>query len=681
MKKSKFSNMALSQILALENMVPLTVAFFTFLFSVWTIGHHFATFFRIPWANLSKAFLLSGPLLLLFALWCAYKFSILYSEEVKENNLLSGEEGVVVLVTIAISVPLILLVSQYSAKLLIAVVSLGLFWWFTENKSIGSENLAVVERKNISKSFVKLAVFISLVLLAVIASLVMHRPDQDDSSFLQMASQTLLNQDRPPLTFDTSLGSVLETFRFAPYRVSSYETAISFITKWTNLDLLTVYYLLVPSITTGLTLCVAYLFSRWFLSSNMAIFATVVFIIVMFAWGDTSIAFGNRVFVRLFQGKGLLVAITTPISIIAGLILVRRPSLINAIPLAITNVVAIGVSSSGLVLTIFTSMLLIISAVGKNYKKFAYAMALIIVTIVYPVILIFWLKFQNNSGVPLNEIGTYLPINSSLGHRIHESIALIIIVIGYLKYPISCPKKEYGLIVFGSLMFILNPYFSDLLSTVSARNMSWRLTWATPIPLLMCIGFTTTIAASFNGNFIAIKKRAIILPMVGVCLFVLFILTARWIFSEKNGVTLGAPLPKLPNNYFSTKAVADELNSFNIKGSILAVQDIAAWMPLVAPDKKLVMPGHTYPIMLQTVMSPSDFDSRMRLVNEVNKDKPDFGALAETFRKYAVEMIVTHKNVKIENMINSNYLTPIFSVEELSSVADYKIFKVNYATQ
>lgn len=89
----------------------------------------------------------------------------------------------------------------------------------------------------------------------------------------------------------------------------------------------------------------------------MAVAATAVFVLVMLVWGETHIAYGNRVFVRLFQGKGLIIALTTPFAIRTGLMLANRPSYSVAGVLALTNISAIGVSSSGLIMTIFTSII------------------------------------------------------------------------------------------------------------------------------------------------------------------------------------------------------------------------------------------------------------------------------------------------------------------------------------
>jgi len=667
--------------LTLDNIVAWIVAFFVLLFTTWTLGHHAATFFHIPWSSLSKGIMFSGLFIVCIAYWGASRFSVSYIAEVRNNPALSETASTLILLFFTTSAVLILASSNYTLKFCIAVVSLFVIWWFAEKKSAAMSSQPIASEDNYKKNkFLEFSTFVILVLITVIVTLAIHRPDLDDSSFIQIASQTLLHQDLAPLTFDTSLGSVLEKFRFAPYRVASYETAIAFIVEWTGINLLTVYYLLVPGITAGLTVCVSYLFTRWFLPSSKAILATGIFLLIMFAWGDSHYAYGNRVFVRLFQGKGLLIALTTPITIIAGLMLLRRPSRVNVISLALSQIITIGVSSSGLVLTFCTSILLIMAGIQRDVKAVFSSYAWITVTLIYPAILVFWLKFQNKLDIPLSELGTYSPINASLGLGLREGIALCALILGFSLFARGRQKQEFSLIILGTLLFILNPWFSDILSTVSSRNMSWRLAWASPVPLIMSIGFAAAISAC-PQNILNMQRIASTgLSLIGFTLFALFITTAKWAVTPENNIQWSFPKAKLPPEYYSAKEIANELKALNLKGSILSSRDIAAWLPLVAPGLKLVMPGHTYPIMLQTVLPASEFNARMQLFNAVNTEKPNLSGLTDLIREYQVTAIITHQTVSAEDIFSQNSLVSDLSIKEDCSIAGYKIFAISYDT-
>jgi len=666
--------------LTLENSVAGIVAFFIFLFSMWTLGHHAATFLHIPWASLSKGLMFSGVFIVFAAYRGACCFSASYSFEVRNNLRPCPTTNIPIFLFFLTSIVLILTSSEYSFTFCISLAFFSVIWWLTEKHPIKPSNDATSKQSNKHNRGIELTFFLTLVIIAVIVTLTTHRSDLDDSSFLQMASQTLLHQDRAPLTFDTSLGAVMEKFRFAPYRVTSYETAIALITEWTGINILTVYYLVIPGITAGLTVCVAYLFTRWFLPSSMAILATGIFLLLMFAWGDSHFAYGSRVFVRLFQGKGLLIALTTPITIIAGLMLLRRHTPINVISLALSQITAIGVSSSGLVLTFFTSMLLMMVGIQRDTKAVFYSCSRITVTLIYPAILAFWLKFQNESAIPLNEVGTYLPINASLGFGLHGAIAFCAFIIGFFTLAHGRQRREYGLMVLGTFLFILNPWFSDILSTVSAKNMSWRLAWASPVPLIMSIGFAASIGAWPQNKIIIQKIASIGSSLIGATLLILFLVTAKWAVAPENNVKWSFPTANLAPEYYSAKEIVNELKTLNLKGSILSSHDIAAWLPLLAPDLKLVMPGHTYPIMLRTVLSVSDFNARMQLFNAVNTEKPNLSSLTELIRKYQVTTIITPQAVSATDILPLNGLPLDLSIKEVRSTAGYKIFAISYDT-
>src|SRR4030042_2457538 len=112
-------------------------------------------------------------------------------------------------------------------------------WWLTRrayspphSKAVMSEGITVFSGRG---GVWLLAAF---TLVAVVVTLASHRPDLDDSFYIHVAAQTLRHPDLGPLTFDASLGFILEPFLFAPYRLASYETLVALLTGWTGLDIL-----------------------------------------------------------------------------------------------------------------------------------------------------------------------------------------------------------------------------------------------------------------------------------------------------------------------------------------------------------------------------------------------------------------------------------------------------------
>ena len=662
----------------IEAVVAWLAMFFMLLFAMWTLAHHAATFLYIPWQSLSRASAMACLPAALLASWGAWQFSNAYSKEITKTAYPAGLQSISPIV-LFIAITLLLLVTPtYSLRFAFAVTGFLFMWWLTRQENAASQSAAAIPETISSFSGHSAACILAFfTFIAVIVTLASHRPDLDDSSFIQIAAQTLRHPELAPLTFDASLGFILEPLRFAPYRLASYETLVALITGWTGLNILTVYYLLLPGLTASLTIGVAYLFSRWFLPRGLAVLATGIFLLIMLAWGESHIAYGNRVFVRLFQGKGLLIALTTPLSVIMGLLLLRCPSLWNWILLALAQIAAIGVSSSGLVCTFTTTALLLITAIRRDVKAVVFATALIASTLIYPAILAAWLKFYGGSVKPLSEIGTYLPINASLGLGIREALALSALALGFGALCVSIQKREYGLLAGATLLLIFNPWFSELVSGLSARNMSWRLAWAAPIPLLLAVAFAAVIAPLFLIRS-PIKKLPLFSSVIGIVALIFFLATARWTLAASNSVTWRWPSAKLPVEYNLAKDISAEIRNLPSPGVVLANREVGAWLPLVAPDLKLVMPGHTYPEMLQTVLSTCEFDSRMSLFKAINGQEVDLNSMMALIKQYKVGTLVIPNGsnaVKFVGFINSR--TNI-TIKEISAIAGHRIFVLTY---
>jgi len=624
---------------SLEYISALIVVFFCAMFSFWTIASNSATVFNIPWKSLSEIVRWLLPLFILFSLMIARRFSISYCGSLVSQNISAQLPSLKSLIVFLISACLIITSGSYSNKFFVLVIAAVALFFISRKKISLHENKVT---HNISMQWRNLIALLLIILIAVLIVLLAHRPDLDDSSFIQIATQTLANSDRAPLSFDASLGYIIDLFRFYPYRVSSYETFIAFVSDFLNINVYTTYYLLIPAITASLTILTAFVFSRWFLSStSQAVVATAVFLLVMLAWGETHFAYGNRVFVRLFQGKGLIIALTTPFAILTGLVLSNRPSYYVAGVLALTNISAIGVSSSGLIMTIFTSVVVFTIAINKDFNRMIRAWILIAAAMIYPVLAATWIKFQNNSLILMSDIGTHMPINASLGLDLRESMLMVALLLGFLLF-ISNRNKSYVLIIVAIFAFILNPWVSEVISNVTSRNMSWRLAWAAPVPLLFSIALVTGLNLRVQTNSLAVNKGIVFYgaKLAVASIIIVFFFSYKWAISSVNNVSWGFPAHKLPNEFYIASQISKKIRSLDTTGQILAHDHIAAWLPLTLPSVKLLMPGHTYPTQLETILPKHDFESRMLLYNAINNGITDKEVFFKSIREFDINLVV-----------------------------------------
>jgi hypothetical protein len=647
-----------------ERWMAFGVTFIALPFIIWTVALHAVTFGGLPWQQLSRGFLYALPLTLALAAWGAYVFSAFYlhARPALPARQAPGLAGIVILLVTAL---VLFWVPDYRWRFCAVVIGLLLIA-LTKRRLPAA---ALTDDPLLPARAWQNGALAGIMLIAVILTLMAYRSDYDDSHFIQLADQTLRHPMLAPLTFDTTLGSVYPHFRFAPYRIASYETFIAWLATWSHLPLFTVYYLLVPGVSAALTVAVAFLFSRLFLPRNEAIFATALCVLLLFAWGESHIAYGNRVFVRLFQGKALLIALTTPLTAITGLLLLNRPTLLRTLPLAAVHIMTLGVSSSGLVLTVFTTVLVAACTLDKPLKHMIRCGFFLGIALIYPAIFVFWLKFINTSGISLAEVGTYLPINASLGLARRDALALLALLLGCSVLAWRRGTLSYLLFTVTTLLMILNPWFADLLAQVSARNMSWRLAWAAPVPLLV----STALAAAIAG-----RGRFLACALLGCTVLLAFLLGGRWTLAADNSTQLGWPAAKLPPQYQTAVRLMAQLDTLHLHGNLLADSPIAAFVPLLKPDFGLVMPGHTYPVMLQTILPTEEFAARMRLFNAINSPQPHLAALEPEMRRFHVQVVIVNAALQPAGLLSPAGSAAGFSLNRLAAIDGYAIYQVEY---
>ena len=485
-----------------------------------------------------------------------------------------------------------------------------------------------------------------------------NRSDFDDAEYLQQAIQTLRYPDKPLYGFDASLGTLFEQFRFAPYRITSYETFVALVSSLDHIDLLDAYYLVLPTLWAVLSVAAAFLFLRWFLPRPWALLGVGLFLLIAITWGDTHVAYGNRMYVRLFQGKGLLVVLTTPLTVLMALLWMRRPSASTWVALLAMQVMAVGVSSSGIVVTLFATAIGIAAGwlARPGVRPLLHA-AIGGAVLCYPVALGLWLKFASSAAGKVEDIGTYLPIEASLGGtaRLALTLAVCAALLVLLARPMrrawdrSSPAAEtcraqasLGWVLVASFVLVLNPFLIGYITEVTSRNMNWRLAWAAPLPLILAAGFAFLLkwAQDQRGHArLWAGTLAIGLPLA-------FALAAPPTLRASNHVGWGFWQHKLPPEHADAVALARQIRAradLSQPVTLLVEPRVGTWLTVVAPEFRLVMPGHGYVVTLQTILPAQEMADRVRLVGNVDGVVAGGAELLALARRYGVTVVAQQR--------------------------------------
>jgi hypothetical protein len=653
----------------------VTFSFFL-IFSIWETISLGSTFLNIKWAYSIVIYLLILSFGYFGILRLTSKFSSNYIREVDLYNSALDFERVgwkSILIIICFGI-MIYFSKDFSSKYLLTFLAFFLLWLqVRKNTDEGYELKFQNQYRNHTFEYI---VFLTLTAIAILISLTGHRPDLDDSHFLHIASQTLAHPNLVPLTFDTSLGFLKDKFIFLPYRITSYETFIAFISYITGINILNSYYLVMPAISAFISITVAYIFCRWFLSPNQTLLAIAIFLLIMIFWGDSHFSFGNRSYFRIFQGKTLLILLSTPFAIICGLMLMRRPTKFNAISLSIGHIAAIGMSSSGLVMTLPITILIGFISFFNNFKKSLSTLPLLISTLFLSFVLVIWLKLQNSSGIPYYEQGTFLPISASFGFNDRQSIFMILTLLGFAMSFVSHRVNEFGMLILGVFILIINPYLTDYITRYSSNNMSWRIVWAAPIPLILSVVFSVGIAYVYKlirkkkNEFITFKSLFIIFSLV------FFLFANKSTLHPSNNLTWGAPKWKLPSEFYEAKTILESLNKIQLNGSLLASDDIAAWLPILNTKYELVMPGHTFHYMHELTLPKDEFKSRMLLYNALNKDIEKLNSLDKELDELKVQIVITKNYINLDNVVIKGCCNNRKSFLIVFTTKNYNVYKI-----
>src|SRR6188768_2238214 len=117
----------------------------------------------------------------------------------------------------------------------------------------------------------------------------------------------------------------------------------------TGLPLLDSYYLLVPAIMSALTVIITYRLLRELIPEGWFI-AMLFFFVVMLTWGDVHRTLANFGFVRMFQGKSVLVSTVVPALFLYFLLRERGQAVYHGFLVGAVLITGVGFTRGGLII-------------------------------------------------------------------------------------------------------------------------------------------------------------------------------------------------------------------------------------------------------------------------------------------------------------------------------------------
>lgn len=358
------------------------------------------------------------------------------------------------------------------------------------------------------------------------------------------------------------------------YRLHSYELLVAALSQVTGVDHQTIYYLALPALFGATAVLVHWQLARYLLPRG-AISILIIWLTLIIASGETHRAFGNFAFVRLFQGKALLVTIALPFCLLLGLRFAELPGWRRGLALGMIIVCSMGLSSSALVtvpvIVGATGAAALLNMVGRNFKfimigaiLFAAGFATIGATILSST------KFGSGlyGGMQASASNG---LNIVLGDGILGTLILALLPLAPLFVADKRRAKIFAATILIFVLTIPNPWTAPFLAEMFDLALQWRIFWALPLLLSAALAL-----AGLSNRLLADWPRAPSAVLLCLMIITLLSLSHRWSLSEANGVAIGMPEAKVaPFDHALARDIVDDAPG---RPAIYAPVSISAWV-------------------------------------------------------------------------------------------------------
>jgi len=227
-----------------------------------------------------------------------------------------------------------------------------------------------------------------LLILAILIAFITasaHRPDADDAMYVNIATTAADFPDRTLLSFDGSLTESDIPLPEAAYRSHTLEILAGILARATGFSPISLLHIAFAFWATLLAVFAQAELQKIFWPRQWLL-GTIFAILILFALGEGHRGYGNFAFVRIHQGKGILLAAVLPMMIASGFHYMRTPTGRNWCVLLLAMVASTGVSSTGIVIAP-VALIGVLVASSSPDRKSAQAMFCGLLTALYPVAL------------------------------------------------------------------------------------------------------------------------------------------------------------------------------------------------------------------------------------------------------------------------------------------------------
>jgi hypothetical protein len=447
-----------------------------------------------------------------------------------------------------------------------------------------------------------------------VLTLVCHRPDTDDTLYVNFAVAVVDHPGWRLLAQDTMQGIAGLPLLSPVYRAHSFELLNGALSLLTGIPPIACFHWISAGLAGLLVpLCYARLFRL--LMPRRWLWGVTACLLFLVANGDVHRSFGNFAFVRLFQGKAIFLTAALPLVYAYALEHASRPSWRSWLRLFAAQVCAMGLTSSAIWVAPYSAGLALLGAARPNRRGLvAVGTGALASSYIVGAGLLLRSAFNPDFlRVQTHVPGYYLQdaFDSVLGGRGFELLAAGAILLTWAMVPAGLARRFAVAVPLGVFALAANPYLEPLVIANLVGREYWRSLWAVPLPILVALLSCAPLVLERRGMGRRWPRAAVLAGWAALVFLVprYLTLSAQGGPRRQQGVRIGVPTYKVPLEEF---AWAEKLNqSVTPEAVVLAPEDVSPWIPTLR--------HHAYPLQLRTFYTL--VDSRSGRVPQEDLDR------------------------------------------------------------
>ena len=453
---------------------------------------------------------------------------------------------------------------------------------------------------------------VAFVLFGIVLVAVTHRVDPDDSQYLNFVV-TAMDFPLEPLFSHSGLWQDPKAPLESPtYQFHTYELLVAALSDVFSVDHKILYYLILAPIFGGIAVVVHWRLAQYLVPQH-AFLVVLAWFFLIIALGDSHREFGNFAFVRLYQGKALLVTIGLPLCLLLGLRFSEFPDGRRALALWMAIIASTGLSASALATVPFVvAATLCGGLLGASRVAAMRIIAGGLVSGLFLCAIGFFLVASIKSGNEIHGVslfGSGTGLSIVLGEGILGELILVLFPIAPLFVAGFRRRRLYAVTTLILVGAVLNPWSGDFLAKNLDKALEWRLFWSVPFVISASISMVG-LAALLAQKVPWLKRYAVLLIMFAAVLF----FSGQSSVSPGNRVVIAFPRLKVEP---APHALAEEIvRRAPLRSTIYAPTLIAEWIPTfrMHPYPLIVRPHYFDFGTIRDYFGVSEMDRRRRVM-------------------------------------------------------------------